>query len=38
MECSKCNKEVEELYDMKCEECYDEEYSGLYGGGCIGGE
>jgi len=26
------------LYNNKCEECYDKEFSGCYGGGCIGGE
>jgi hypothetical protein len=37
-ECSNCKKQVEELYDNKCEDCYDEEYSGCYGGGCAKGE
>lgn len=37
-ECSKCEKSTNTLYDGKCEKCYDEEYSGCYGGGCIGGE
>jgi hypothetical protein len=36
--CCECEKEVEILHDNKCEECYDEEYSGCYGGGCIKGE
>jgi hypothetical protein len=36
--CSKCSKETKDLYDNKCEECYDNEYSGCYGGGCVGGE
>ena len=38
--CSVCKELVEDgiLYDKKCEECYDNEYSGCYGGGCIGGE
>jgi hypothetical protein len=38
--CIKCKKEIENniVYDKKCEDCYDKEYSGCYGGGCIGGE
>ena len=38
--CSNCKNDVKDeiLYDGKCEHCYDNEYSGCYGGGCIGGE
>jgi hypothetical protein len=36
--CSRCSRVVSTLYDNKCEDCYDQEYSGCYGGGCIGGE
>jgi len=34
--CSECKEAVEDgvLYDNKCGECYDAEYSGCYGGGC----
>jgi len=36
--CIRCNKVVDIVYDKMCEECYDDEYSGCYGGGCIGGD
>jgi hypothetical protein len=38
--CSACNDIVDDgiLYNGMCEDCYDNEYSGCYGGGCIGGE
>ena len=36
--CKNCNKVVPVLHDNMCEECYDDVYSGCYGGGCIGGE
>jgi len=29
--CKRCQAVVEEVYDNLCEECYDNEYSGLYG-------
>jgi hypothetical protein len=35
--CSRCKKPVIYLHDGKCEDCYDAEFSGCYGGGCIGG-
>lgn len=37
--CSSCNKDVTdgELHDKKCEDCYDNEYCGCYGGGCVKG-
>jgi hypothetical protein len=35
--CQVCDKVIKDgvAYDGKCEECYDDEYSGCYGGGCV---
>jgi len=34
--CLECKEIVEDgiLYNNKCGDCYDKEYSGCYGGGC----
>ena len=34
-QCSRCSKEVETLHNNLCEDCYDEDFSGCYGGGCL---